>query len=145
MITYHDDKIYERVTLTFCIYSQNKSDEDLKEKIYKTGLKLETIQYKKKPRRPHPSTPKGRYIINTEDYINSADINEHFDWLLSYLLEAKEGLLNLQKEEGIKIKLSCVFWLSENLDMIIVFTLTSKNIKKISKLNLNIDFEVTTY
>jgi len=50
------------------------------------------------------------WFLESEDYVDSRDVREHLDWLALRLRGREQQMLELQREEGVSVTVSCVWW-----------------------------------
>lgn len=77
------------------------------------------------------------WFLSSEQYVQSKDIRDHLDWLLSKVLLSKNGLIQLQNIEGIKMGIDCVWWSKGSGGP----TLWPEQMKVMADLNLECSFD----
>lgn len=50
------------------------------------------------------------WILSSESFLESADFEEHLDWLLARIVPGKSAILQLQEREGFRMAIRCVWW-----------------------------------
>lgn len=81
------------------------------------------------------------WFLSSEKYVQSKDIREHLDWLLIKILPSKNGLMQLQNIEGIKMGIDCEWWSNGNGGP----TLWPEQMNIMAELNLECAFNISFY
>ena len=81
------------------------------------------------------------WFLSSEKFVQSKDIRDHLDWLLRKILPSKNGLMQLQNIEGIKMGIDCVWWAKGGGGP----TLWPEQMKIMADLNLECAFDISFY
>lgn len=81
------------------------------------------------------------WSLISDQVLKSKLLTEHMDWMIEKLSSAKPRLDQLKTIPGLDISFRCTWWIKDGG----WFTFTTAQLKKISELDLDLEFEVAAY
>src|SRR5688572_7753401 len=85
---------------------------------------------------------KGGWFLSSEGHVDSKDVRRHLDWLLACLIPARNRILELQKIEGIRMSVNCLWWSVGGMGGP---TLWPEQMSLLAELNLECGFDVSFF
>jgi hypothetical protein len=83
--------------------------------------------------------PLNGWFLSSEMSVDSRDIRSHIDWLLERLDPARDAILALQGEPGVRMAVSCVWWSKAGSGGPVIWP---EQMRRLAALNLECGFEV---
>lgn len=108
-------------------------------------LKLEFTGAQKKgeeivnSRRRTRVAKKSLWILSSEGHVNSRDLRHHLSWLIGRLELNQIGLMRLQRHDGLKMTVSCVWWSALGHGGPVLWP---EQMKALANLNLECSFDI---
>ena len=81
------------------------------------------------------------WFLESEGFVKSKDLRDHLDYVLDKLIPAREALIDMQELNEITMTISCHWW----GDMHSGPVLWPKQLKKLSQLNVEVEFFFASY
>ncbi len=86
--------------------------------------------------------PLNGWFLSSESSVDSRDVRRHIDWLLERLDPARDAILALQGEPGVRMAVSCVWWSNAGNGGPVVWP---EQMRRLATLNLECGFEVAFF
>ena len=90
-------------------------------------------------RKNNKEWPHGYWELNSKEYVTSADISSHINWLIKKLDGSKNEWLMFTGQEGIDAELSCFMIYSSNHEVI---NMDADLLSELSSLNISLEFDM---
>lgn len=81
------------------------------------------------------------WFLISDEVLKSTKIEEHLDWMLEKLIQAKPGLDKIKKLPGVTIYFRCTWWTRTGGG----FNFRSDQLKKLALLDLELEFDIAAY
>jgi hypothetical protein len=86
--------------------------------------------------------PLNGWFFSSETFVDSRDVRRHIDWLVERMDPARDAILALQGEPGVRMAVSCVWWSKAGSGGPVIWP---EQMRRLAALNLECGFEVAFF
>lgn len=107
------DRLYptcERAVAEFLVYPATDTSEHVTDILGLEPTYAHTKGEKSSLSRGRTIAPFTLWLLSSEFQVDSLDLRDHLDWLLNKLSQRNEQLSCLQRQEGLSMCISCIWW-----------------------------------